>query len=159
MRLPDPILLHAIGHVRSPRTLAVDDAWGAVRSCIVLDGAVLAPDALRGLEGFSHLEVLFHMHRVAPDEIERGARRPRDRADLPEVGILAQRAKGRPNCLGLSRCRLLAIEGLNLHVEGLDAIDETPVLDVKPWIQEMGPRGAPHQPAWVALLMDAYYAR
>lgn len=158
MPLPDPILLHAIGHVHSPRTTAIDDTWGAVRSRIVLDGAVLTPDALRGLEAFSHLEVLFHMHRVPPDELERGVRRPRDRADLPEVGILAQRAKGRPNRLGLSRCRLLAIEGLELHVEGLDAIDGTPVLDVKPWIEEMGPRGAVRQPAWVALLMDAYYA-
>ncbi|MFD0476032.1 TrmO family methyltransferase [Nonomuraea thailandensis] len=77
--------------------------------------------------------------------------------DWPEVGIFAQRGKNRPNRLGVSRCRLLAVEGLDLRVRGLDAIDGTPVLDVKPYMAEFGPQGETVQPAWATELMRAYY--
>ncbi len=68
------------------------------------------------------------------------------------------RAKARPNRIGVSRCRLLGVDGLSLRVEGLDAIDGTPVLDVKPWVAEFGPRGEVRQPAWSSELMRDYYA-
>ena len=73
--------------------------------------------------------------------------------------IIAQRGKARPNRLGVSRCRLVRVEGTRLVVEGLDAIDGTPVLDVKPWIDAFGPQGAVRQPAWATELMRDYYAR
>jgi tRNA-Thr(GGU) m(6)t(6)A37 methyltransferase TsaA len=151
------ILMRPIGIVASARTEPIDDGWDAVGSRIVLDDAQFTPHALAGLDAFSHLEVLYHFDRVRDDEIERGARRPRGRADWPLVGIFAQRGKGRPNRLGSTICRLLRIEGLTLHVQGLDAIDGTPVLDIKPVMKGFLPRGAVREPDWSAELMETYW--
>jgi tRNA (Thr-GGU) A37 N-methylase len=64
----------------------------------------------------------------------------------------------RINRLGVSRCRLLKVDGLDLHVEDLDAVDGTPVLDIKPWFVEMGPRGEIKQAAWSVEMLRNYYA-
>ena len=77
--------------------------------------------------------------------------------DWPKVGILAQRAKNRPNRIGITTCELLAVDGPTLTVAGLDAIDGTPVLDVKPYLAEFGPRGELRQPAWSRELMKDYW--
>lgn len=130
-----------VGHVVGGRDQPEDDDWGAVRAVIRLDGQRFGPQSVAGLAEFSHLEVVFVFDRADPSATETGARHPRGRAEWPRVGIFAQRGKDRPNHLGLSRCRLLAVDGLDLHVQGLDAIDGTPVLDVKPWMAEFGPRG------------------
>lgn len=151
------IRLDAIGVVDSPRTEKRDDEWGAVESRIELDGDRFEPAALDGLGAFSHAEVVFFMHRVDEKNIEWGARRPRNNPDWPEVGIFAQRAKGRPNRIGLSRCRITAVDGLTVRVTGLDAIDGTPVLGVKPYMKEFAPRDAVRQPSWVSELMNHYY--
>ena len=147
----------AVGHVVGGRERPDDDDWGDVRAVIRLDADRFTPSAVAGLDAFSHVEVLFVFDRADPTATETGSRHPRGRTDWPQVGIFAQRGKDRPNHLGLSRARLLAVEGLDLHVQGLDAIDATPVLDVKPWMEEFGPRGAVHQPAWSRELMDRYY--
>jgi tRNA-Thr(GGU) m(6)t(6)A37 methyltransferase TsaA len=153
----EPIVLTPVGVVRSPRSEVRDDDWGDVVSTIEIDPARFAPDALAGLDAFSHAEVLFFMNRIDESEVERGARHPRGRADWPVVGIFAQRAKWRPNRVGASLCRVLAVEGLSIRVEGLDAIDGTPVLDVKPYMREFGPRGEVRQPEWATELMARYY--
>ena len=147
----------AIGHVVGGRDRPDDDDWGDVRAVIRLDRNRYDARAVAGLEEFSHVEVLFLFDRADPTATETGSRHPRGRADWPEVGIFAQRGKDRPNHLGLSRAQLLAVDGLDLHVQGLDAIDGTPVLDVKPWMEEFGPRGPVHQPAWSRELMARYY--
>ena len=147
----------AVGQVIGGRDRPDDDDWGDVRAVIRLDGDRFDARAVAGLEEFSHVEVLFVFDRADPAATETAARHPRGRTDWPEVGIFAQRGKDRPNHLGLSRAQLLAVDGLDLHVQGLDAIDGTPVLDVKPWMEEFGPRGAVHQPAWSRELMDRYY--
>lgn len=154
----DEICLRPIGHVVGGRTEPIDDDWDAVDAMIVLDAAQLDVDATAGLDEFSHLDVVFAFHRVPDDEIERGARHPRGRTDWPEVGILAQRGKGRPNRLGVSTCELRRVDGLVLHVRGLDAIDGSPVLDVKAHFVEMGPRGAVRQPDWSREIMHGYWA-
>lgn len=146
-----------IGEVRSARRDTADDFWGRVEAEIRLDPARFGPEALFGLADFSHVEVLFLMHRVEPAKVETGARHPRERQDWPLVGIFAQRGKGRPNRLGLSRAEILRVEGLSLFVRGLDAIDGTPVLDLKPWMAEFAPRDPSRQPAWVGELMADYY--
>ena len=110
-----------------------------------------------GLDAFSHIEVVFFFHCVPEDKIESGARHPRNREDWPRVGIFAQRGKNRPNRIGLSVCNLLSVEGLNIAVKGLDAIDGTPVLDIKPHMREFAPRGNVIQPAWSTELMAEYY--
>ena len=146
-----------VGQVVGGRAEPVDDDWADVRAVIRLDATRFGAEAAAGLAEFSHLEVLFVFDRADPAKTETGARHPRGRHDWPAVGIFAQRGKDRPNHLGLSRCALLAVDGLDLHVEGLDAIDGTPVLDVKPWMAEFGPRGQVRQPAWAVELMERYY--
>jgi tRNA-Thr(GGU) m(6)t(6)A37 methyltransferase TsaA len=151
-------VVNAVGVVHSPRSEVKDDFWGGVVSTIELDPGRFGLDATAGLDEFSHLEVVFLLDRVDPEQVQTGARRPRNNPDWPVVGIFAQRAKLRPNRIGVSRCRLLKVEGLRLTVEGLDAIEGTPVLDVKPWIEEFGPAGEVRQPDWSHELMREYYA-
>jgi tRNA-Thr(GGU) m(6)t(6)A37 methyltransferase TsaA len=149
--------LRPIGTVTGGRDEVKDDDWGKVAAVIELDGEQYTEEALRGLDAFSHLEVVFHFHKVAPEKIETTARRPRGNPDWPEVGIFAQRGKNRPNRIGVSRCRLLRVEGLRVYVQGLDAVAGTPVLDLKPWMAEFGPLADTAQPEWATELMRAYY--
>jgi tRNA-Thr(GGU) m(6)t(6)A37 methyltransferase TsaA len=147
-----------IGVVRSSRSDAIDDDWDAVTAEIVLDADRVGPDALAGLDEFSHVEIVFLFDQVGDAEINLGARHPRGNPDWPVVGILAQRAKMRPNRIGVTACRLLVVEGMTVRVEGLDAIDGTPVLDIKPVMNEFLPRGEISQPAWATELMAGYWS-
>ena len=149
--------MEPVGTVVGGRSDPIDDHWGLVEATIELDRGRLGPDATAGLDGFSHLEVVFVFDRVASQDITWGARRPRGRADWPAVGILAQRAKSRPNRIGVSVCELLDVDGMRLRVRGLDAVDGTPVLDVKPYMTAFGPRGPIREPAWVDELMRDYW--
>ncbi len=148
------ILLEPIGRVVNTRRRVEDDHWGGLVSRIVID---LGAAALQGLEGFSHAEVIFHFDRVEPEGIKQGARHPRGNPAWPEVGILAQRAKDRPNRLGLTIVQILKCEGNTLTVTGLDALDGTPVLDIKPVMREFLPEGPIRQPAWAGELMQNYW--
>ena len=148
--------MRAIGFVASPRREAIDDDWGSVESTITLV-APYGPDALRGLTDFSHVEVLYVFHGVDPDSVCTGARVPRGNPAWPEVGIFAQRPKNRPNRIGLATCELVGVDDTVVRVRGLDAIDGTPVLDIKPYMIEFAPRGAVTQPAWSHELMAQYY--
>jgi len=149
--------LRAIGYVRGGRNEPVDDGWDAVTATIALIPAFGA-QALAGLDGFSHVEVVFLFDRVAENAVVAGARHPRGRTDWPKVGIFAQRGKDRPNRLGVTICRLLAVEGTTLRVAGLDAIDGTPVLDLKPVMRGFLPRGEVSEPDWARELMVGYWA-
>jgi len=151
------IELTPIGRVWSARSEPIDDAWDAVKSKVILDSAIFAPDATAGLDGFSHVEVVYHFDRVRDAEVQTGARHPRGRSDWPKVGILAQRGKGRPNRIGVTICKLTKVEGLTLFVEGLDAIDGTPVIDIKPVMKGFLPRGQVREPEWAAELMKGYW--
>ena len=150
------ISLEPIGVVVGGRTALDDDDWGAVESVIRLDGDRFAPDVVAGLDAFSHLCVVFQFHLVDEADIVSGARHPRGNPDWPKVGMFAQRAKMRPNRLGVSNCALVAVQVLDLHVRGLDAVDGTPVLDVKPFMREFDPTGT-RQPTWATELMQGYY--
>ncbi|KAE8763974.1 SAM-dependent methyltransferase [Georgenia thermotolerans] len=151
------IELTPVGRVRSARAEVLDDDWDAVEAAIELDAAQFGPDALAQIEAFSHLEVVFLFDRVPAGRVERGARRPRGNPAWPEVGIFAQRGKNRPNRLGVTVCALEGVDGLTLRVRGLDAVDGTPVLDIKPWMAEFGPRGPVRQPSWATELMAGYW--
>jgi tRNA-Thr(GGU) m(6)t(6)A37 methyltransferase TsaA len=107
---------------------------------------------------FSHIEVLFHFNRLPAAEVQMGARHPRGREDWPKVGIFAQRGKARPNRIGVTVCKLLCVERATIKVEGLDAIDGTPVLDIKPYMHQFGPRGNVRQPRWADELMSRYWS-
>lgn len=149
--------LQPIGRVHGGRDRPIDDDWGASRARIELDAARFEPDALAGLADFSHAEVIFLFDRVADDQIVAGARHPRGRADWPKVGIFAQRGKNRPNRLSVCVCRVVGVDGLAVEVEGLDAIDGTPVLDIKPVLKGFLPRGEVREPAWATEIMKDYW--
>jgi len=151
------ISLRPIGLVRSPRTDAGDDYWGSVTSEIELDKQQFTEDAVAGLESFSHIEVIFFMDRVPPEKVIKDARHPRNAEHLPKVGIFAQRAKSRPNRLGLTCCELVSRDGLILKVRGLDALDGTPIIDIKPYMVEFNPRGQIRQPGWTTEIMAHYF--
>ncbi|MDR3436604.1 SAM-dependent methyltransferase [Telmatospirillum sp.] len=155
--MSEAIELRTIGYVRGGRAESIDDGWDAVTAEIALTPDFGA-EALAGLDGFSHVEVVFLFNRVAESAVVAGARHPRGRTDWPKVGIFAQRGKDRPNRLGVTICRLLAVEGTTFRVAGLDAIDGTPVLDVKPCMRGFLPRGEVREPDWARELMTGYWA-
>jgi tRNA (Thr-GGU) A37 N-methylase len=151
------MILTAIGTVRGGRAEPLDDGWDAVEAEIALDPAALGPDAALGLEAFSHVVVVFGFHRLDPMQVERNARHPRGRLDWPRTGILAQRGAPRPNRLGVTTCALVAVQGLVLRVRGLDAVDGSPVFDVKPHMSGFDPRGEVREPDWAREIMASYW--
>lgn len=151
------IVCHPIAWVRGGRQEATKDGWNTNRCRIELDTTRFGPEALLGLEAVSHVEVVFHFHLHQDEPMETGARHPRGRADWPRVGIYAQRGRMRANRLGVSVCRLLAVDGTALEVQGLDAVDGTPVLDIKPVWSGYLPRGDLREPPWARELMQGYW--
>lgn len=151
--------MRPVAWVRGGRTVPRDDDWDAEQAWIVLDDA-MDPQTLLGLDAFSHVEVVFVFDRVDPDTVETVARRPRNNPDWPRVGVFAQRGKSRPNRIGVTRCRLDEVDlaGRRIHVRGLDAVDGTPVLDLKPHMPAFDARGEVRQPDWAAELMAGYWA-
>ncbi len=150
------IILAPIGYVSSSRDDTSDDNWGDVEARIDLC-AEFGPEALDGIEEFSHVEVVYFFDRVPENRVERGARHPRGNSAWPQVGIFAQRGKNRPNRLGVSVARLVGRHERQLVVQGLDAINGTPVLDIKPVMREFLPLEKVHQPAWSHELMSRYW--
>lgn len=151
--------MRPIGVVHSAISAGKEDFWGDTPAVIELDGERFAPEALRGLEEHSHVEVIFHFHKFGEDAVTMGTRHPRGNPEWPEVGIFAQRAKARPNRIGATICRVVGVDGLKLAVSGLDAFDGTPVLDIKPVLAEFLPDKAQiRQAAWSQELMRNYFA-
>ncbi len=150
----EEIAMKPIGHVRASRQTPGDDHWGQTVACIELTPD-FGPEALKGIEEFSHVEILFYFH-LAGESYDQ-ARHPRGNPNWPVVGIFAQRGKDRPNRIGASICRVLSHDGTKLYVAELDAIDGTPVLDIKPVMSGFLPRGEVREPAWCAELMLRYW--
>jgi tRNA-Thr(GGU) m(6)t(6)A37 methyltransferase TsaA len=152
------IPVETIGVVKSPRVDATDDDWGDVIATIELNDNFDA-SALDGLEEFSHAEIFFHLHRVAPESIQRGTRHPRGNPAYPAVGIFAQRGRARPNRLAATMVEIVSRAGRALTVRGLDAIDGSPVVDIKPVIREFLPRTPVREPEWARDLMRNYWKK
>lgn len=148
--------IHAIATVYNTRTEPVDDGWDAIPSEIRLDDAI-PNEALDGIEAFSHLEIVYIFHKATGKPPVLGSEHPRENPAWPKVGIFSQRKKARPNHLGCTIVRLLRREGRSLHVARLDAIDGTPVVDIKPVLREFLPDGPTEQPAWATALMEHYW--
>ncbi len=144
-----------IGVVYNDVKEPTDQGWGGVASEIVLDESLTA--GLDGIEAFSHVMVLFWMHRAAEAEPVRMRRRPQGREDMPELGIFAQRARHRPNPIGITTVKLLSRQGNRLTVQGLDAINGTPVLDIKPYVPAYDAAESPRVPEWISRLMVSYF--
>jgi tRNA-Thr(GGU) m(6)t(6)A37 methyltransferase TsaA len=122
--------LKAIGIVRNGVKQPRKQDWEKVVSDIVVESSLT--EALDGLEDFSHIVVVYWMHRVTATDKLPTKVHPRGRQELPIVGLFATRSTQRPNPLGITTIRLLKRLDNVLKVEGLDAIDGTPVIDIKP---------------------------
>ena len=153
--VPAGITLQPIGVVRSPVTEGRDDGWGEVVAELRLNPALAR--GLDGITAFSHVVVIYWMHQASFDAARDLVRRPRGRDDMPELGIFAQRAKHRPNPIGITAVRLVGRDGAVLQVQGLDAIDGTPILDIKPYAGAFDRVTGAVEPDWLARLMQGYF--
>lgn len=137
--MQDQIALAAVGFVRSRASdEEIRQRWQELEAEIEI-----LPEyepALQGIDGFSHLIVLFFMHRLDADARRMLQVKPRGLLqygltldELPTIGVFACDAPSRPNPIGLSVVRLLRRTGTRLVVRGLDALDGSPVLDIKPY--------------------------
>ena len=149
------IKLTPIATVKNSRKQPVDDYWEAIISEIELADHI-PTDALNSISGFSHLEIIYYFDKVKSDDVVYKAH-PRENPNYPLVGIFGQRKKNRPNRLGLTTVELLEHKGRTLVVRNLDALDGTPVLDIKPLFKEFQASGRIRQPDWVQHLMKNYW--
>lgn len=147
--------IEPIGTVKSPVEETVDEGWGQVISEIHLDEA-FAP-GLKNIDDWSHVVVIFYMHEVQFQPEKHLVRRPRNRDDMPEVGIFAQRSRYHPNSIGITAVRVREVKDNVLIVQGLDAIDGTPVLDIKPYAPIYDGVYEPLVPLWFIRLMQGYF--
>jgi len=150
------ISIQPIAKVNNNRKAIEDDNWGSVISTIELTEN-MSESSLEGINEFSHLEIIFFFDKVVDDNIQFEARHPRNNKEYPKVGIFAQRGKNRPNKLGVTTVELLESNNKKLIVKGLDAIDGTPIIDIKPVMKEFLPKGEVKQPNWSIALMDSYW--
>ena len=150
----DGVTLKVIGVVRNGRESTEDSGWGALESTIELKSEFAA--GLAGLDSFSHALVLFFMHVESLDETPVLVRRPRGREDMPMLGVFAQRGRMRPNPIGVTAVEIVRLEPGRVIVRGLDAIEGTPVLDLKPYVTPFDRRDA-KVPTWMGVLMEGYF--
>lgn len=148
------ILMQPIGFVHNQVTEKKDTAWGGDVSTIVLHDEYQG--GLTGLENFTHGLVLTYLDKAKYVPEKHLQRRPQGREDMPVVGIFSQRTKDRPNCIGVTAVEILRVDGNALTVKGLDAMDGTPILDIKPYFPVFDKREA-RTPAWVDVLMENYF--
>jgi len=149
------INIEPIGTVHCPVTQMSQGNWAQVVSEIHLDPALAG--GLQGLEGFSHVLVVFWLDQIAAfDPQKQLLRKPRGMDDMHELGVFAQRTKYRPNPIGVTAVELVGIRDHVVSVRGLDALEGTPVLDVKPYIDAFDRKDVT-MPSWVAHVMEGYF--
>ena len=146
--LPD-MTLKPIGIVRNDIKQSPGPGydWERTVSDIVVDSSL--SEALDGLEEFSHIIVLYWMHQIATTGQAPTKVHPRGKQELPLVGLFATRSPNRPNPVGKATVRLLQRQSNILKVEGLDAIDGTPVIDIKPYIPGYDSAANTKMPQWI----------
>ena len=144
--LPD-MTLKAIGIVRNEIKQPLTEGWERVVSDIVVDNSL--SEALDNLEEFSHIIVLYWLHRAPATSRVPTKIHPKGKLELPLVGLFATRSPNRPNPVGKATVRLLQRQGNILKVEGLDAIDGTPIIDIKPYIPGYDSATNAKVPSWI----------
>ena len=148
--------IRSIATVYNTRLDIIDDFWGDIISEIKLDDDI-PEDALEGIDTFSHAEVIFIFDKALSAKPVLGSEHPRENKAWPKVGIFAQRKKNRPNFAGTTICEIIRRDGRSLYVKKLDAIDGTPVVDIKPVMKEFLPQSNIEQPSWSNELMKDYW--
>ncbi|NYV72822.1 SAM-dependent methyltransferase [Streptomyces sp. UH6] len=148
--------VESIATVVGGHTRVLDDYQGGIKSIIRLNDAYPL-ETLQGIEEFSHLTVTWRFHLAHPDDVQLHARSPRGNPAWPATGTFVHRNHRRPNQLAISYPRLLGVDGRSLVVTDLDAVDGTPVIDVAPYFEQMGPRGPIRQPSWPGEMLASYW--
>src|ERR1700739_3159664 len=149
------IKLKSVARVKNTRETPTDDFWGSIVSEITLEEHI-PTEAFLNIENFSHLEIIYYFDKSDLSKAVFSGR-PRGNPNYPETGIFAQRKKDRPNAIGLCTVKLLEHNGRTITVKNLDAIDGTPIIDIKPVMKEFQPQGEIKQPDWCADLMKEYW--
>jgi tRNA-Thr(GGU) m(6)t(6)A37 methyltransferase TsaA len=149
------ITLQPIAVVKNSRREVSDDFWGSEISVIEL-AEEMPTVAFDHISDFSHLDIIYYFDRPESSDIVFSGH-PRGNRNYPDMGIFGQRKKNRPNRLGLCTVELIEHTGRTLKVKYLDAIDGTPILDIKPVFREFEAKGEIRQPDWVADLMKDYW--
>jgi tRNA-Thr(GGU) m(6)t(6)A37 methyltransferase TsaA len=134
---------------------STDDHWETIVAEIELADHI-PTGTLDNISDFSHLEIIYYFDKVTDEDIVFSGR-PRGNPNYPVVGIFGQQKKDRPNRIGLATVELLEHNERTIKVKFLDAIDGTPVLDIKPVFREFQPTTTIKQPLWVADLMKNYW--
>jgi tRNA-Thr(GGU) m(6)t(6)A37 methyltransferase TsaA len=147
------LTLKPIGHVESGVQQGDQAIWEELESRIVLDDQWA--EGLQGLEGFSHIIVVFWLDRRKEAEVPLKVH-PEAKDDLPLVGLFATRTPLRPNPIGLTSVELLSVDGTTLRVRGLDAFDGTPVLDIKPYLTRGDLKPDASVPGWLRQLWERH---
>jgi len=132
------VSLHPIAVVSNSRKEAIDDGWSVIISEIVLADNI-PTEAFSGIEAFSHLEIIYYFDKAEDADVIYSGR-PRGNPAFPVMGIFGQRKKDRPNHIGLCTVELLQHSGRTIRVKNLDAINGTPVLDIKPVFKKFQPQ-------------------
>lgn len=141
------IKLTPIGIVKNNVTESKREEWQKVISEIIINDNLT--EALSGIEEFSHLIILYWMHKLAPSEYTVTRVHPKGDQNLPLVGVFASRSPARPNPIGVTTVKLLEVRNNVLKVVGLDAIDGTPVIDIKPFIHQHDQPSDCKIPGWL----------
>ena len=147
------ITLKPIGVVRNAVKCPGKHDWRAVESEILVDAGLT--EALDRIDEYSHLVILYWMHKLEPSQRSIQKVHPRRRQDLPLVGVFASRSPARPNPIGMTTVKLLSRQDNVLRVIGLDAVDGTPVLDIKPYIPDHSAEKGTQIPAWLPCYSDS----
>ncbi len=145
------LTLTPIGKVRNDVTNPRQRGWSSVVSDLVLEESYA--DALDGIEDYSHVLVIFWLDRAkAPQSLKEHVQQ---RRELPVVGVFARRAPSRPNPLAVTAVQVIGRRKNVLTVKGLDAIDGTPVLDIKPYTPAFDRVNDARVPTWSDLIYGA----
>lgn len=148
------IIINPIGFVINDRIDPIDDNWASIESIIELASG-FPDECFDGIEEFSHLEIIYYFNKSVKTLI--GSEHPRENMMYPKVGIFAQRKKDRPNHIGATIVNLIYRDGRKLFVKNLDAINGTPIIDIKPVFNEFLPTGEVKQAKWTKDLMKNYW--
>jgi len=141
-------IIEPAAFVKNNRADTNDDFWGEIISDIVISNK-LSPECIQEIQEFSHLEIIFYFHLADLAKVNVTSSYTRNIKKFPKVGIFAQRKKARPYLLGSTIVKLIDVKGNTLTVSGLEAVNGTPVIDIKPVFKEFMPDEEIVQPEWV----------
>ena len=148
------IIMQPVGYVKNNVHDKKDVSWGEDASTIFLLEEYNG--GLKGLEDFSHAIIIYFLDKAQYDKDKHLQRRPQNRNDMPMVGIFSQRGKDRPNRIGMTAVQIENVSEDSITVKGLDAIDGTLILDIKPYYPVYDKKDA-RVPEWVTRLMEHYF--